>query len=278
MVYIADIWVNMQQNIKISQWVNNHLAIGQYCFALDYLRKNLETKTDISIRRAIDYLAKQNKIASIYKGFYIIIPPSYKNMGVLPPIMFIDDLMTYLKRPYYVSLLSAASILGAAHQQPQVNYVCTNLPSMRSTKRNGIVIEYISKKNFPTEYIIQKKSDSGYFNVSNPVLTCLDLINYHKKIGGLNRASTVINELVEEISEFQTDVFKIASNADLQRLGYLLEYELEKTDLANQLFELLAKKVTKIKSYPLLSNKSLVNKSKKNRWKINVNTKIEIDD
>jgi predicted transcriptional regulator of viral defense system len=59
----------------------------------------------------------------IREGFYVIVPLEYASSGILPPEWFIDELMKFLRQPYYVGLLSAAAIHGAAHQQPQEFHV-----------------------------------------------------------------------------------------------------------------------------------------------------------
>ncbi|MEA3496861.1 MAG: type IV toxin-antitoxin system AbiEi family antitoxin [Bacteroidota bacterium] len=270
----------MEEQSKISDWINQQLASGKYSFTLAYLHTQMPDKSYASIKFALKRLVDKNKIISISKGFYIIIPPAYQNMGILPPVMFMDDLMQYLDRPYYISLLSAAALHGAAHQQPQSHFVCTTLPSMRPTNKKGIHIKYVSKRNFPDSHIMQKKTESGYVNVSDPILTCIDLINYHKTIGGFNRLATVINELSEEINDHQltADILQLAPNADIQRLGYLWEYECEQLKLANVLFNLLKESQTSIKTNKLNPSLNLNKQSTKNRWKINVNTKIEIDE
>ena len=147
----------MDRATKISSWINDRLAKGAYSFSIENIKQDIDNKTDISIKRSLARLTAQKKVISIHKGFYIIIPPSYQNMGVLPPIMFADDLMNYLNRPYYLSLLTAAAIHGAAHQQPQAHYICTTMPSLRRTRKNGIDIKYISKRNFKHHHIIQKR-------------------------------------------------------------------------------------------------------------------------
>jgi predicted transcriptional regulator of viral defense system len=270
----------MIKNIKISEWLDDKLASGNYSFKIETIKKELPLKTDISIKRSLSRYVKQKKIISVVKGFYIIIPPAYKNMGILPPIMFIDSLMNFMNRPYYVSLLSAAAIYGAAHQQPQMHYICTTLPSIRATKKNGIIIKYISKRSFSNNYIIKKKTESGYVNVSNPMLTCLDLINYHKTIGGINRAATIINELSEEISviDINDEVFSLVSKADMQRLGYIWEYEVDQPLLADQLYKVLKDESISLRSYKLINNKTSEKETERNRWKINVNTMIQIDE
>ena len=270
----------MSKNTRISVWIDERLAKGAYSFTLENLIAEQPNKTEISITRSLSRLVKKEKIISIYKGFYIIIPPSYQNMGLLPPIMFIDDLMNFLERPYYISLLSAAAIFGAAHQQPQSHYVTTTLPAIRSTSKKGIQIRYISKRNFNNKYIVQKKTETGFVNVSNPLLTCIDLIKYHKTIGGLNRAVTIINELSEEIREKDIDdgIFNVATNADLQRLGYIWEHEVNQKNLADNLYGFFDTQGVKKKSYKLINSKLKNLAGVKNCWKINVNALIEIDE
>ena len=279
-IFVQTIGEIMKEHSKISDWVNHQLALGKYSFTLAYLHDKMPHKSDNSIKLALKRLVDKNKVISVYKGFYIIIPPAYSNLGFLPPSMFIADLMEYLRRPYYISLLSAAALHGAAHQQPQIHFVCTNLPSMRNTNKKGVRIKYVSKRDFPESHIMQKKTESGYVNLSDPILTCLDLINYHKTIGGLNRATTVINELSEEISadEINSGVLNLAPFAIIQRLGYLWEYECGQVSLADALFKIIKKSSRPLKSYKLNPAAVLQKQKKKNRWRIDVNTKIEIDE
>jgi len=261
----------MMNNSKISNWINEQQSIGNYSFSLNYLRSSMPNKTDNSIKLALSRLVEKNKIISIYKGFYIIIPPSYANLGILPPVLFLDDLMHYIRRPYYISLLSAAALHGSAHQQPQSFFVCTNLPSMRNTVKKGIQIKYVSKRSFPESHILKKKTESGYVNVSDPILTALDLVNYHKVIGGYNRAATIICELAEEIdgNSIDSHIFQLAPKSDIQRLGYLLEFVCNELELANLLFQKLIPS-SPLRSYKLDSSKGMQKQKNKNRWKINI--------
>ena len=270
----------MKEQSKISDWINQQLSIGKYSFTLAYLHVNMQDRSYDSIKLALKRLVDKNKIVSMSKGFYIIIPPAYQNMGILPPTMFMDDLMQYLKRPYYVSLLSAASLHGAAHQQPQLSFVCTTLPSMRNTNKKGIQISYISKRTFPESHLVRKKTESGYVYLSDPILTCIDLINYYKIIGGFNRAATVINELAEEISEIDIthDILQLAPNATIQRLGYLWEFVSDQATLANALFKIMKESSYSFKAYKLNPSRDSQKQINRNRWNINVNTKIEIDE
>ena len=63
--------------------------------------------------------------------FYVIVPLEYRAVGAPPVSWFIHDLMKAMELPYYVSLLSAAALHGASHQQPQTFQVMTDR-SLRS--------------------------------------------------------------------------------------------------------------------------------------------------
>ncbi len=265
--------------MKISDWVAHQLTIGKYSFTLQQISNSLPDKSRAAVTAALGRLVAKGVVASMHKGFYIIIPPSYQNMGVLPPVLFLDSLMDYLQRPYYLSLLSAAALHGAAHQQPQQYFVCTVLPSMRPTSKKGIKIKYVSKRKFPDSHILPKKTETGYVKVSDALLTCLDLLAYNKIIGGLNRAAAVIHELSEEIKpeEIGSDIFDLAAIVNIQRLGYLWQHVCDRTKLADRLYDILKRR------YPLLKKNKLCYYSKgksmnnKNRWQIVANLSIEID-
>ncbi|MFT4155529.1 type IV toxin-antitoxin system AbiEi family antitoxin domain-containing protein, partial [Parafilimonas sp.] len=139
----------------------------------------------------MDRLSEKEKIVSVFKGYYVIVSPQYFSKGILPFALFIDGLMKFLERKYYVGLLNAAALHGAAHQQPQEYFVVTEYPVLRPTNKKGIKINYISTRQLPPATLIEKKkTETGYINVSNPVLTAIDLVNYEKRIGGLSRAVT----------------------------------------------------------------------------------------
>ena len=107
--------------------------------------------------------------------------------------------MKHLRRDYYVSLLNAAAYHGASHQQPQEYFVMTGFPVLRPTIKRGTRINYVSIKSIPGNLIEKYKTEAGYLNVSSAVLTACDLVQYEKRVGGINRVATVLNELSEAI-------------------------------------------------------------------------------
>ena len=266
---------------RLVNWIDNCLSKGKLSFTLNEIKKDFQAESDISLRRQLDRLTEKGKVVSIFKGYYLIVPPQYFSKGILPPIMFIDGLMKFLKRKYYVALINAAALNGASHQQPQEYFIVTEYPVLRATKKKGIKINYICTKQLPPEILTEKKkTESGYITVSNPALTIVDLIHYEKKIGGLNRASTVINELLENIkkSDITKELINYASVSSLQRLGFILEEKLHQKDIAEKIFANCTKAGMNFYLIPLkgsgkTNSKQVIN----DKWKVIVNTEIETD-
>ncbi len=207
----------------LASWVDDRQATGLYFFTREEAINNLKM-TEEAFRKAAARLVKKIRIVRIRSGFFVIVPLEYRASGVLPPEWFIADLMTYLKQPYYVGLLSAAVLHGAAHQQPQQFQVVTTAPHRRIQK-NNLSLRFFFKTNFDATPVTQIKTTTGYMAVSTPEATALDLIRYSRSIGGLARVITVLQELGEKIDakKIQDAARKDGNLAYAQRLGWLME-------------------------------------------------------
>lgn len=235
--------------------------------------------TATALKRSLNRETRKGNILSVYKGYYVIIPPKYKSRGMLPTAQFIDGLMHYMERRYYVGLLSAAAWYGAAHQQPQEFFVITELPALRNTQKKGIKINYVSRKRFPENYLMQKNTETGQVTLSHPLLTAIDLIQFDKRVGGINRAASIIAELMEQIKrrDISETVLHFAPVTVLQRLGYLLEFHTGHTGMAGHLFDLLNKKDIPLYRTPLKTNVPGNGSIVENRWKVIENTELEME-
>lgn len=265
---------------RLEHWIEECQSKGKLAFSLAELRQRYQSDTETALKRVLDRLSKKEKVVSIFKGYYIIIPPQYSSKGILPAAMFIDGLMKFLERKYYVGLLNAAALHGASHQQPQEYFIVTSYPVLRTTNKKGLKINYISTRQLPPESLTEKKkTEAGYITVSNPLLTAIDLINYEKKIGGLNRASTVINELLETVkrNDVKEELINYTSVSSLQRLGFVLEEVLNKQDIAERIFSLCKKAGIKFYLIPLKASGKKDKEILNEKWKLMINTKIEID-
>lgn len=103
---------------SLKELVDSCQARGQYVLtrvrALDELGVS-----DQALKKAVRRLVAKRRLAVPRRGFFVIIPLEYREAGAPPPSWFIDELMRFCGRQYYVGLLSAAALYGAAHQQPQ---------------------------------------------------------------------------------------------------------------------------------------------------------------
>jgi predicted transcriptional regulator of viral defense system len=182
-------------------------------------------------------------------------------------------MMKSLNKPYYVGLLSAAALYGAAHQQPTGYTVITQSPAPRSIDKLKIL--FFSKWEFLQDGIVQKKTPAGYINVSSPELTALDFFDYIHKFG-INRITTVLQELSEEMKP--SLLLKIAkqypNTAAIQRLGYILDNIVSAEKLSDTLWKALKERTI----FPVsLSPQKEKQGETDNKWKIIKNMEIESD-
>jgi predicted transcriptional regulator of viral defense system len=247
---------------------------GRFSFTFEELNSTFNS-SEQAIRKKLYRLKADNKIAIIRKDFYAVLPPEYAKNGSLPVFMYIDDLMKYLERDYYLGLYTAASLYGAAHQQPMEYQVIVQSP-MRAIVENNTRINFLVRKAWDQDGIEKKNSAAGYFNVSSPELTALDFMSFNGKIGGISRIVPILGELIEEIKPSR--MYKIASGypqiSSLQRLGYLYDKIFDRQDLAISIQRALkGKAIQNI----LLSIASPRQSNIDRDWKGDVNVIIEND-
>ena len=247
---------------------------GRFTFTFDELNQTFDS-SEQAIRRKLYRLKTDNKIAIIRKDFYVVLPPEYAQSGSLPLYLYIDDLMNYLRRDYYLCLYTAAALHGAAHQQPMGYQVIVRSPMRAIIEKNAQIIFFV-KKTWEQEGIVKKKTAAGYFNVSSPELTALDLMSFNGKIGGISRIVPILEDLLKEIKPSR--MYKIASGykqvSSLQRLGYLFDKVFNRKDLAAPIKRALKHKTTQT---ILLSISSPKFRTIDRDWQVDVNVIIEHD-
>lgn len=258
----------------LEEYLDSVRAKGRYAFTLEELKNKLEV-TDKAILQNLYRLKAKNKIVQIRKGFYTILPAEYSRYGIIPSNMYLDDMMLSLNKKYYLGLISAAAIHGASHQQSMETFVITEKPALRDIKNKKLKINFLVKNEWNSEDIKKVKTEAGYINVSSPELTALDLLYYVDKVG-MNRVITILKELVEAIkpSNLTKTAKSFPQAATVQRLGYLLEYELQNEKLSQAIYITIAdKKGTNIPLMPGKNKKGTVN----TKWRIINNIHIEND-
>lgn len=265
---------------RIEHWLEDLLADGKSSFSLESTGREFGHLSSIAVKRSLNRLSRKGKIVSVHKGFYVIVTPQYRSSGVLPPALFIDDLMRHLGREYYVGLLSAAAFYGAAHHAPQEFFVVTTLPQMRPAVKKGLKINYLSRPAIPSALLESRKTDTGFLKVASAELTAADLIQYNGRIGGLNRAAGVIDELTESITAARLNKRFVANvpSAVTQRLGFILESVIGSNDHADALFRAANESAVNFFPVPLSTKAEKGGRPPETRWKIIVNENIEVED
>ena len=268
------------QSEGLQKWIEAQMMRGRYVFIKeDVTNLGMYSKTD-SLNRALYRAQEKGVIMSPWQNFYVAIPMEYRLKGEVPPSFYIDHLMRFLGREYYVSLLSAATLNGAGHQRAMVFQVTVQGKQIRSAVKNGTLLDFNLKKEIPSLYINKVKVQTGYMNVSCPELTALDLVSQEEKVGGLSRVAEVLIELTERMKwdESKLALFDYFNAPVVQRLGYLLDL-IEESELANGLMQLakqtgkIVRKVRLKQSKPETEDMEIDKK-----WKIIINQKIETDE
>ena len=134
-------------NSYILTWIEQLQSKGKIAFSYDEVIADFPEKSENAIIQSLSRLSQRGRVVPVYKGFYLIVPAEYAAMEILPPILFIDYLMEYIGKPYYIGLLSAAALYGAAHQQAQEFFILTTT-KQPATQKQWIKINYIIKKRF----------------------------------------------------------------------------------------------------------------------------------
>lgn len=258
---------------SLSVFVDGLQSIGRYTFSKQEALQSWKTSSK-AFDLAANRLQKKGRLESPRSGFFIIIPTEY--LGTIPPpTWFVHDLMTFLKQPYYVGLLSAGAFHGAAHHQPQEFHIITNKPTRKLLIKTSR-IRFFKKNKLLLQFTKDLKGPTGPLVTSNPELTALDLVFYASKIGGLDLVGTVLFELAEVMNP--KDLVKVAkewpSLSSIQRLGYILDH-LELHELSQPLLKWF-KKQSAVRVPLALYKKSLAGPRNAD-WLIIENDKLEIE-
>ena len=261
--------------MRAKEYIKHLLSIENYSFSLDEISSKTDT-SDTSLTFELTRLVEKKEIINLRKGFYLIIPPRYSKKGHIPIQLYINKLSQSLNRNYYLGFYSAAKFYGASHQQIHREYVMIEKPKLGDIRKNNLDIRFITSSKWPAKNIIEKKSDAGIFKISSPALTAADLIHHQTKLGGLNRMLAILEELSEEITnnDLEDLLTWYPHRSTLQRLAFILEAQQADVDLSlifNQL---------KLQPYfPVLLSPNSNQKAGAvdNRWKVDVNIKLESD-
>ncbi len=253
-------------------YITDLAASGRYHFTTAEAARELRV-SPVATRAALRRLAGKGAIASPARGFHVIVPPEYRRLGCLPPEQFIPQLMALRRLPYYVGLLSAAELHGAAHHRPQQFQVMVERPRPAITC-GQVRVAFVARRAVAGAPVEERNTPRGTVLVSTPEVTALDLAGYPARVGGLDVVATVVSELVEKL-----DAAKLAEAAALaptpwaQRLGYVLELVGGEVPAA-ALADLVRRRA---REYVPLATGARHGKQRSTRWRLELNASIEVE-
>lgn len=255
------------------KFISELTAIGRYSLTTEEAIGALGSSA-VATRAALRRLRQKGELAMPYKGFYVIVPPEFRNIGCLPASHFIPYLMNHLGEKYYAGLLSAAEYHGAAHQRPQIFQVVVakNKPEIVCGQ---VRVKFVARKNMEKIPTSDFKTPRGYLKISTPAATAFDLVGYPHHAAGLDNVATILAELAEKLDGSElVRIAELSPIAWAQRLGYLLDL-LGAQDKTEALAEYITRKkpvvVRLVPSQPILGLSQL------KRWRIMVNAKVEAE-
>ena len=273
-------WQTIRIEMSIRDWVREKEMLGGRFFTFEELRAAVPELSCQVVKNSLNRLRKSARIYSPYRGFYVILPPEYVRRGGVPPTFYMDDFMKGVHRSYYFSLLSAATFWGAAHQRPQVDFVTTDGRRLFAGARERRDVEWIVRPSIPEHLIMTKRGEAGDVRYSSAELTAVELVQYEHRIGGLSVAATVLSELLEacDFRHASENAFAVCKDAAIQRLGYVVEKVLRNELQGEIIYHEWVRTCKAPHFVPLSLRSSAEAKCRDERWKISVNTEIEVDD
>lgn len=257
---------------RLEELVDVLQSQGRYTFTRAEALAALGTSAE-AFKKAVQLLTRRRRLASPRRGFYVIVPLEYRVAGAPPASWYIDDLMRTVGAPYYVGVLSAAALHGAAPQAPQEFQVVTT-----SRQRTVVIgrerVRFLRKRNLARTPVMSLKTPTGTMQVSTPEATALDLLRYVDAAGFLSNIATVLHELAEKCDPGRL-VEAAAVGVELphvQRLGHLLDL-VGARQLADPLARWLAQRHP---DWVRLSPSEPARRPRRDeRWRLIVNARIE---
>jgi len=231
-------------------FIDSRMALGRVAFPLADL---VEVSGLSAIAARFQLLRLRGKVVRVSprQPFFLIVGPEHRILGAPPANWWLQDYFSWLGRPYYLALQSAASLFGSNPQALQVTQVMTDRPC-RAKQVGRIQIKFFVKRGIertPTQQLAQA---SAPLCLSTPEATAFDLIRYATRIGGIERAAETIVPLLPVLRARELKRALEAENepAIAQRLGFVIEAGGAKK-LAQVIYDWLPDKLVKVPLSPL---------------------------
>lgn len=212
----------MAETADIRRYLDALQGRGRYSFTDAEARESVAL-SGRAVSEALRRLRRAGAIATPRRGFNVIVTPEYREAGCPPASWFVDDLMRFTGRAYYVGLLTAAAVHGAAHQQPMRFQVVTDRP-MRPAEAGRVHVEFHVSRDVRVTPVERVQTDTGYMRVATRESTAFDLVRFVAASGGLGTVAAVLSELAEGLdADSLRELAAARPTHEVQRLGHLLD-------------------------------------------------------
>jgi len=260
--------------LSLESWIDALQARGRYTF----LREEAVRDSGLSataVRKALQRAVKSGRLVRPKEYFFVIVPLEYRSAGGPPPSWFVADLMAAMRLPYYVALLSAAAIHGAAPQPPQEFQVMTDR-TVRSIRVGRSHLRFFASRYLQRAATLQVKTPTGSMRVSSPETTVVDLVRFAKAAGHLDYVAAVIGELAPRLNAKQlVAALKVVCDVpNAQRLGYILDV-LRKRRLSKAVHGWVKSRIER--PQPLRPGRPVTGAREDRRWRLWINGPVEVE-
>ncbi|MBN2335236.1 type IV toxin-antitoxin system AbiEi family antitoxin domain-containing protein [Candidatus Bathyarchaeota archaeon] len=238
---------------------------GKGIFSINDIKKYVENPKDILYR-----LVKKNWILRLKKGVYLIAPLDAGELGANRFTVHSFVIGSYLVDPYYISHWSALNYYGFTEQTPPSTYIATTKP--RNKKRildnNFVFVTINKKKMFGVTSI---NVDKYNVKISTPEKTIVDCLDHPEHCGGIEEVAKAIYFEHDELDfmKITNMAAEMGNKTIIKRLGYLLDL-FEFAEYSSML-----ENIPLSKGYSKLEPKGLEKGKINEKWRLNVNVKID---
>jgi hypothetical protein len=206
-----------------ARFVDEKLTRGLVTFTLSELT-GATGLSAIAARNQILHLGSRVARVAARQEFFVIVSPEHRLIGGPPVLWWLDAYFEWLGRPYYLALQSAAAEYGATPQAVQVVQVMTDRPR-RTVKLGRLRVQFYVKASAATTPTQALRNAHAPLSMSTPEVTCLDLVRYASRIGGIERAAETIAPMLTLLDKRRI-LDALSAEGDIataQRFGYLLD-------------------------------------------------------
>ena len=220
--HVGKLWKNhrLMTRADFSGLWDQLLSEGTNTVTID----DIDSRTRVTrnaVYLGVKYAMDRKRLFSPARGLYVVVPPEFRSIGVVPATHFIDPMMNHLGVEYYLGLATAASWWGSSHHASQEFQVIANgrLPDRAI---GNVRLRFISRARLDDKAIRRIAGPRTMLNVSTPDLTAVDLASNPAHVGGLSNVATILAELPDLDGPRIAALAKHRTRADARRLGWLL--------------------------------------------------------